>query len=161
MIYKIETDDATLHKQVGVALQSTARAWRKRADAVAAQLGLSEAAGWTLLSLQHAGAGAHLTVLADVMGLEGPSVSRQLNTLVEAGLVERRDDPGDRRAKTLHITLAGQEVCTRLNSLLHDVRVHLLQDASVEEMAVLLRVCQRIQARAAAPARLGMLEDQA
>lgn len=159
MTKDFETGDAAIYKNIGVALHSTARAWRKRADAIAARLGLSEAAGWALLTLQHTGDGTHLATLADAMGLEGPSVSRLLTTLINAGLVERRDDPADGRAKTLHVTAAGQDICTRLNELLHGVRAYLLQDVSHEDMLVLLRVCGNIQGRADAPVLLGRPED--
>ncbi len=47
-------------------------------------------------------------VLADEMGLEGPSVVRLIDLLAAEGLVERREDPTDRRAKVLHLTPAGR-----------------------------------------------------
>lgn len=159
MISDTDTSASPAHKQIGLTLLCTARAWRKRADSVAARLGLSDAAGWTLMTLHHCGDGTHLATLADTMGLEGPSVSRLLGTLIEAGLVERRDDPADRRAKTLHVTASGRETCNRLDLALNDVRAYLLQDSTPEEMAVLLRVCRRIQARAAVPPALCAPED--
>ncbi|MDR3436532.1 MarR family transcriptional regulator [Telmatospirillum sp.] len=149
----------TIHKQVGVNLQITARAWRKKADAAAARLGLSEAAGWTLFSLLQTGDGTHLAVLADAMGLEGPSVSRQLDNLVAAGLVERRDDPQDRRAKALYLTRAGRDICARMDRLLNEVRVYLLQGLSREDIDTLFRVCRHIQDRAGHPAALQVLDD--
>ena len=42
-----------------------------------------------------------------MLAIEGASLVRQLDQLVEAGLVERREDTIDRRAKTLHLTPAG------------------------------------------------------
>jgi MarR family transcriptional regulator for hemolysin len=148
----------SVQKQVGVELQRTARAWRKQADAAAARLGLSEAVGWTLFSLQETGDGTHLSVLADTMGLEAPSVSRLLDILVSGGLVERRDDPRDRRAKTLHLTSLGHEMCARMEIMMNEMRIHLLDGLSPEDIDTLLRVCRDIQARAGQPAPLRVLK---
>ena len=47
--------------------------------------------------------------LADVFGMDKGGVSRQVQTLVDLGLVERRPDPDDRRAVLLDATDEGRE----------------------------------------------------
>jgi DNA-binding MarR family transcriptional regulator len=49
--------------------------------------------------------------LAQAMGTDPSTVSRQVTTLVEAGLVERRADPGDGRAHLLAATASGSDRC--------------------------------------------------
>jgi DNA-binding MarR family transcriptional regulator len=49
-------------------------------------------------------------VLAERMGLEAMTLSAYLDRLEVAGLVERRPDPTDRRAKIVHITGAADNV---------------------------------------------------
>jgi DNA-binding MarR family transcriptional regulator len=46
--------------------------------------------------------------LADLLGTHLPAASRVVSRLVEAGLVERREDPNDRRAKTLTLSKRGR-----------------------------------------------------
>lgn len=50
-----------------------------------------------------------LGALADRMGTTDPTASRAVDGLVDAGLVERRPDPADRRAVQLAATDAGRE----------------------------------------------------
>jgi MarR family transcriptional regulator, transcriptional regulator for hemolysin len=144
---------------VGFSLQITARAWRKKADSTVARLGLSDAAGWALANLLRLGDGTHLSALAESMCLEGPSAARLLDNLAAAGLVERRDDPHDRRVKTLHLTASGQDICRRMNELMTEIRAYLLQDISAEDLNTVLRACRLIQARAGHPAALQVLDE--
>jgi MarR family transcriptional regulator for hemolysin len=153
------TDTSSLESQVGLSLQLTARVWRKKADAVAAQVGLSEATSWVLFNLMRLGDGTHLTALADAMNMEGPSVSRLLDNLVTLGLVDRRDDLNDRRAKTLCLTASGRQVSDRLLRFLEDVRAHLLKDVNPQDLDAVLRVCRSIQDRARLPFALPETED--
>jgi MarR family transcriptional regulator for hemolysin len=141
-------DTSFRESQVGLSLQLTARVWRKKADAAAAQVGLSEATSWVLFNLMRLGDGTHLTALADAMNMEGPSVSRLVDNLVTLGLVDRRDDVNDRRAKMLCLTEAGRRVSDRLGQFLGDVREHLLKDVSQDDLDAVLRVCRSIQDRA-------------
>ena len=64
------------------------------------------------------------------------------------GLVERREDPTDRRAKTLHLTVAGEAKVEDTNRVLRRVRASLLKHVGPEELAVAFATLQRIEARA-------------
>lgn len=57
----------------------------------------------TLAHAARAGA-VRQNVLAERMGLEAMTLSAHLDRLEAAGLVERRPDPTDRRAKIVHLT---------------------------------------------------------
>jgi MarR family transcriptional regulator, transcriptional regulator for hemolysin len=52
--------------------------------------------------------------LARAVGIEGPTLTRHLDGLEEAGLVARRRDPADRRAVQVELTPAGEELHGRL-----------------------------------------------
>jgi len=52
--------------------------------------------------------------LARAVGIEGPTLTRQLDGLEEAGLVARRRDPADRRAVQVELTEIGEELHGRL-----------------------------------------------
>ena len=53
---------------------------------------------------------ATLGEIADSLGRGAPSVSRAVETLVRAGLVERTHDPNNRRRLALRISERGEEV---------------------------------------------------
>ena len=68
--------------------------------------------------------------------------------LEAAKLVERREDPDDRRAKTLHLTDGGRELVLRVNAALNDVRRRILQGATSAEIDGCLRVLSIIETNA-------------
>jgi len=64
--------------------------------------------------------------LADGLAQPLPATSRIVSALVERGLVERREDPDDRRAKVLTLTSAGRTLIEGLaQSLVAEVGVAL------------------------------------
>ena len=87
-------------------------------------------------------------VLADELGIEGPSLVRLIDLLEAEGLVERREDPSDRRAKTLHLTKAGEVKVEETNRVLRRVRASLLKDIGADELAITFETLQRIEQRA-------------
>jgi len=62
-------------------------------------------------------AAGELTVkeLAERLGLSLPGASRAVDALVSRDLLDRREDPGDRRQKRLTSTDAGREALRRLD----------------------------------------------
>ena len=106
----------------GTALPILQRAYRAAADKAVGHIGLSQAMAWPLVIIGRLGSGVRPGVLADVLAIEGPSLVRQLDQLVEAGLVERREDAVDRRAKTLHLTPAGNRARAKIEAALDTMR---------------------------------------
>jgi MarR family transcriptional regulator for hemolysin len=84
-------------------------------------------------------------VLADEMGLEGPSVVRLIDLLAAEGLVERREDPTDRRAKILHMTPLGDAKADEIKRVMRRLRAELMKDISPEELATTFDVLRRIE----------------
>ncbi len=123
------------------------RAYRAAADRTVAHLGVSQAAGWALLTIGRQGEGARQGVIADLLGIEGPTLIRTLDQLVGAGLVERRDDPADRRAKTLHLTAAGAAIQAGIEDALAGLRAELFQDIPAEDVRACLRVFSALCSR--------------
>lgn len=143
----------------GFELVLTSRAWRRVLDDVLAGYGLSEATWRPLIHLQQLGDGIRQNELAGSLGIEGPSLVRLLDNLQAAGLIERREDTSDRRAKTLHLTPAGQEMARRIRLVAADVHHHLLNGIPRGEMEACLRVLGRIARNAATPPVLPQLEQ--
>jgi MarR family transcriptional regulator for hemolysin len=78
--------------------------------------------------------------LAVRLAIEGPTLVRMLDQLESHGLVERRPDPEDQRAKTLHLTRSGEALTRRVSPAIEAARARLLADVTDEELATCLRV---------------------
>jgi MarR family transcriptional regulator for hemolysin len=129
-----------MQSRFSVGLQHMSRAWRRRVDLAVAALGLSDATAWTLVQIHRSGGGLRQATLADLLGIEGPSLVRLLHQLCADGRVERRDDATDGRAKTLHLTPEGLALAIQVEALLQALREELLAGVSPAELASCLRV---------------------
>jgi MarR family transcriptional regulator for hemolysin len=139
---------AKIHAEIGLLITRIGRLWRREADQALAAHGLSEATAIPLIVLLRRGKSARQCVLAEEVGIEGPSLVRLVDLLQAEGLVERREDLTDRRAKTLHLTALGEKRANELDGILRRVRAHLLRNISGEDLAVTFEVLQRIEQRA-------------
>ncbi|MCP3399143.1 MarR family winged helix-turn-helix transcriptional regulator [Bradyrhizobium sp. CCGB20] len=139
---------AHIQAEIGRLIARLARVWRRESDQALSDHGLSYATAIPLLVLSRQGENVRQGVLADELGIEGPSLVRLIDLLQAEGLVERREDPSDRRAKTLHLTKAGEAKVEETNRILRRVRASLLRDIGPEELAITFETLQRIEQRA-------------
>ncbi|QIL83062.1 MarR family transcriptional regulator [Diaphorobacter sp. HDW4A] len=117
------------------------------ANKAVAHLGLSEASTWPLLAVSRYGDGLRQGVIADILGIKAPSLTRPLDYLEGAGLIERRDDPVDGRAKTLHLTPKGRELTHQIEAALKTLRHELFQGASDADVEACVRVFSALEDR--------------
>jgi DNA-binding MarR family transcriptional regulator len=90
-------------------LSDVSRLMRRNAMRRLRPLGLTEAQARTLAYLaRHEG--IKLGCLADILEIQPITLGRSVDKLVDAGLVDRRRDPADRRAVRLHLTTAAGPV---------------------------------------------------
>jgi MarR family transcriptional regulator for hemolysin len=135
-----------------VALGVLQRTFRTAAEKEIGHLGISHAAAWALVTIGRQGSGARQGVVADLIGVEGPTLVRTLDHLVAAGLVERHEDASDRRAKTLHITPEGSAIQVQIEAMLQALRNKLFAGIPDNEIAGCLRVLSMLgQALGRAP----------
>jgi len=121
-------------------LNTVSRAYRKAVNSVLSTRGLSDSQALPVLFISRLGDGVRLGVLAEHVGVEVPSLIRQIDQLCAAGLVERRDDPSDRRAKTLHLTEAGRNQAVIIEALFLEVRSRMLKKVGDGDLATTLKV---------------------
>jgi MarR family transcriptional regulator for hemolysin len=133
------------HRLTALLLQASRR-WRRVAEEAMTAHGLSEARAAPLIWVGRLGGGVRQVTLAAHIGIEGPSLVRLLDQLEAAGLLERRDDPEDRRAKTIWLTPEGKTLTRRIERVLTELRERLLRDISDEDIAATLRVFQALDA---------------
>lgn len=141
-----------IQAEIGLLIARLARVWRRKVDIALAEHGLSEATAHPLLILARGGTevrqGVRQGVLAEEMGIEGPSLVRLIDLLQAEGLVERREDPTDRRAKTLSITALGEAKVAQINQVVWRIRGDLLDGISPDDLATTFAVLKRIEASA-------------
>jgi DNA-binding MarR family transcriptional regulator len=95
----------SLDKNLGFLLHDVARLMRKRFEQNARDLGLTRSQCQVLAHLaRHAG--IQQSALAEILEVEPITLTRILDRLEEAGLVERQPHPTDRRIRLLHLTPA-------------------------------------------------------
>jgi len=132
---------------VGTSLPILERAYRAAANQAVAHVGLSQALAWPLVMIGRQGDGLRQGVLADMLNIEGPSLARSLDQLLGMGFIDRREDPADRRAKTLHLTAAGAQACAQIEDALIGMRAALYDGIADEELAACLRVFDVLRER--------------
>jgi MarR family transcriptional regulator, transcriptional regulator for hemolysin len=142
------TYDQTL-MTLASALGPVSRAYRAAVDKVASEYGLSQATGLPVLLLGRLGDGVRCGVLAESLGVEAPSLVRVTDHLIESGLVERREDAHDRRAKTLHLTAEGKRRAAKMEEALVPFRRRLFDGISEADIDACLRVLHQLDAAVA------------
>jgi MarR family transcriptional regulator, transcriptional regulator for hemolysin len=110
----------SLKRDLAFTINDVARLLRTYADQKAAQYGMSRAK-WAVLARLDRFEGLKQTELADMLDLQPISLTRLLDSLCANGLIERRADPDDRRAKRLFLTPAARPLLERLGDLAEDL----------------------------------------
>lgn len=138
-----------LERDIAQRMLSLARRWRQLADDALAELRVSNTTGWCLIYLHRLGPEVRQVDLAQEIGISQPSMVRALDQLEQKGLVERGQNPDDRRSNRLTLTEEGLEVVGRIEEKLHDVRRGLLRDVPDSDLATVLTLFDRIADRMA------------
>ena len=133
-----------LQWRLGRAVGQVNRRWRARLDARMAGAGLTEARWLPLLHLARWGDGLTQKELAASLGVEGPTLVRTLDWLEGESLVERREAPHDRRAKTLHLTAQARPLIHRIEAAATGVRAEILSGIPEADLAACLQVLERV-----------------
>jgi MarR family transcriptional regulator for hemolysin len=131
---------------LGSTLPQVTRAYRAAVDKVAAEYGLSQATGLPVLIMGRMGEGVRCGVLADRLGVEASTLVRVTDHLIESGLVERREDEQDRRAKTLHLTPEGASRAQKMEEALLPFRRKMFANIAENDVYACLRVFEGLTA---------------
>ena len=93
--------------------------------------------------------------IASRLGVEMPSATTMIDRLVVKGLVERRQDPGDRRAVVCSVTPAGRDAVEKFWSL-RAARIESLADNLSDEDLEIVVPAMKIMANAVCRPGLGV-----
>lgn len=124
------------------------RAFQARLDGAALTYAQARALVW--LAREE---GLRQVDLAEQLEIQPISLARLVDQLADAGLVERRADPEDRRAYRLYLTPAAAPRLAEIRSIADAVRAEALAGLDAREAAATLDGLRRIRAALAAPRR--------
>ena len=128
---------------IGLQLASTSKAVSRAFNDA-----LTEAGGslpiWLVLSSVKGESRRTQLEVARAVGIEGPTLTRHLDGLEEAGLVVRLRDADDRRAVRVELTDAGEELFQQLRKAVMTFNGRLTEGISEQELDRLRKTLARL-----------------
>ncbi len=136
--------------RVTVNLVLVARRWRSLLDERLRAIGQSSARMEALAAIVNSPWPSAQVDIAKRLRIEGPTMTRMLDTLEADGLVERLPDPTDRRSKQLRLTPAGEAALAEIFEVADALRERLLREIPPDKMdelnELLIRLTERLDA---------------
>ncbi len=129
---------------IGVLLHETARLLRRRFEQKSRDLGLTRSQ-WQVLVYLSRQQGARQSALAEQIDVEPITLGRIIDRLEAAALVERRNDPGDRRVWRLYLTERANPLLAELAPIVEAAREEALAGLSESDRAILIRALETIR----------------
>ena len=134
-------------RSFGIQFSVLARRWRAYLDRTLAQAGLTDATWGPLIHLDQSGDGVPQKALADRIGIDSSTLVRLIDILEKRGLVERRTDTADRRARLLYLTRAGRRSVSDIKAALAEAEDQMLADVDDAAIDAALTVFGKIRRR--------------
>jgi DNA-binding MarR family transcriptional regulator len=133
-------------QMLGLIVNDLARLLRKRFEQVARsrQLAVSRAQAAVIIHLAR-NEGINQVSLAQLMELEPITLVRLLDRLQAAGLIERRPDPHDRRARRLYLAPAAHPLLSRIKVLGNEVQAEALDGVAVADQEAFVQLLLTIK----------------
>jgi MarR family transcriptional regulator, transcriptional regulator for hemolysin len=125
-----------IEREIAFNISDVARLLKTYADQRARDFGMTRAQ-WVVLARVERSEGLKQCELADTLDLQPITLTRLIDRLCDSGLIERRSDPEDRRAKRLYLTPAARPVLDGLARLGTDIMATVLEGiepAAVEQL---------------------------
>lgn len=116
--------------------------------------GLTEATWRPLVYLDRHREGIRQKDLAQALEIEGPSLVHLLDSLERRGLIERREDEADRRARRIYLTPRGRDLQKWVFKVSEDVQQRLLAAIGPADLEACDRAFRAIEAMADQPLEL-------
>jgi len=134
-----------MSENLGSLLSQVSRLFRRCFDQRARNIGVTRPQ-WQVLSLLKRQQGINQGGLAELLEVEPITLGRMIDRLQEAGLVERRADPTDRRAWRLHMTGKGDDLIESLIPHADETVAQALSGFTAKEEATLIDLLACIRA---------------
>lgn len=128
-----------------VTLTHLSRAYLSACDKMLADFGVTQAVAWPALVISRMGDGVRTGVVAAELKLEPSSVVRVIDQLINDGLVERHEDPSDRRARILFLTKKGRDLVEQIELALVSFRYEIFKDIGEGDLDVMMVVLDKLR----------------
>lgn len=138
------TDQLPPGKALAILMHDVSRMIRRRVDKAAQTIGLTSAQ-WRVLAYLARSEGSNQASLADHMDMEPITLSRHLDRMESAGMLERQPDPNDRRAHRLYLTDNGRELMDGFRAVAGEVVGDYTDGISDREIAVAIDILTRMR----------------
>jgi len=132
----------TKHIDFGFRVARIARRLRQAVDAELRVYGLTEATWRPLAYVGKLGGGVRQKELATALSIEGPTLVRLLDNLERRGLIERREDETDRRARGIYLTKAGRDLAVRVAKVGTEIQARVLAKVPPADLEICLAVLE-------------------
>lgn len=129
---------------LGFLISDVSRLLRKRFDERARLIGVTRQQ-WRTLSVLKRHEGSNQGMLAELLEVEPITLGRMIDRLEEAGWVERRRDPGDRRVWRIHLTDAAQPILLQLKGIADALFVDAAEGIAPEDQAKLHALLEQLR----------------
>lgn len=120
-----------------IALVLVARRWRSILDEKLRAIHQGTARMEALSAIYNSPEATSQVNIARRLRIEGPTLTRMIDSLEKDGLVERLADPEDRRTKKLQVTPSGEAALEEIFDIADTYRKRMLAGLSGEEIAML------------------------
>jgi len=128
-------------RSLGFLIHDIARLLRRSFNRSVESLGLTQTQ-WRAIAQLSRNEGINQVTLADILEVQPISLARLLDRMQEAGIIERRPDPTDRRAVQLYLTPAAQPILEALRHRAAGVQEQAVGDISEEGFDRLIETLQ-------------------
>lgn len=154
-----DTPMSPQHPTLGFLLHEVARLLRKRFEQRARNLGLTRAQ-WQAIAYLSKNEGIHQAGLAELIEIEPITLVRILDKLCARGLIERRQDPTDRRTWLLFLTDAARPLIDAMQPIGEAARAEALNGISEPDRDQLFRTLSEMKRNLNAATRAPFVEKE-
>ena len=134
-----------MSETIGFLLNDSARLFRRAFNARTRDTGIT-ALQWRLITYLRRHEGIRQGPLAELIEVEPITLSRMIDRLVEADLVERRADPTDRRAWLLYLTPRTGDLLSAMRADIDAMTAEATEGLSAAERDQLIALVERVRA---------------
>jgi MarR family transcriptional regulator for hemolysin len=131
--------DITLTK----AVFEFANAWRTVLDARLKPFGLTQAKWRLLLAIDRHKQLLNQKELAQVVGIEGPSIAGLIDRMSKEDWIRRQRSTTDKRVNVIKLTAKGRKMITQIRSMAEQLRAETLETISAKELAQCIKTLQK------------------
>jgi MarR family transcriptional regulator, organic hydroperoxide resistance regulator len=132
-----------LQGYIGYHLLQALRAHRRLAEAAFSEIGLYPGQEMLLFQLWQE-EGVTQSQLVEKLCVEPPTVTKTLQRLEKAGIIERKQDPEDARVSRVFLTPKGEALKEQVQKIWRDLEARTTKNLSEVEQAFMLRLLEQI-----------------